>query len=111
MAKTKNNTQLSSKELEEQLKFQGRKLGALIKNSTLPQDVARELVELVPYMNLEQIERLINILEAKYLDEQTRDVDQQYKQRIKEVAEEYKKKHQEAENNLLKQLQKIEDSF
>lgn len=94
---------------ENLLKGQGRKLGFLIAGSTLPEKVKLELVALIPKMKLEQIERLLNIFEAKYVDEQTQDIDEKYKKRIKEIVEGYIKKQEKNDKEFLKQIKTIKD--
>jgi ABC-type phosphate/phosphonate transport system substrate-binding protein len=102
-----NNAQIPA-EIEEVARAHGAKLGALIADSTMPDDVKEALVALLPEMSLEEIERLENILEAKYLDEQTRSIDAEYKEKIASLVEAFKKEEAEAESKELDALKHLE---
>ncbi len=78
----------------------GRKLGFLIGSSTLSKEIKDELVSLILYMKLDQIERLMAIFEAKYLDEKTRHIDEEFKQKLNAIVEDCKKKTAEEEKAL-----------
>ncbi len=108
MIKKTKQLNLNDKELLNYLKDQGRKLGFLIGYSTLPEKVKAELVSLIPKMKLEQIDRLMNIFEAKYVDEQTRDMDKEYKKKLSKIIEDYKRKQEKNDNEFLKQIKEIE---
>ena len=79
MAKTNSKeqqTKFSQQEVEA-IKDQGRKLGFLLKGSSLPEKVKQELASLVPYMKLEQIDRLIEVLEVRAGMEDTVEADKE----------------------------------
>ena len=71
--------------------FQGKKLGFLIAALNVPHDVKSAWLDLLPQMSLPQIERLFNILESKYLDQQTKDADQKLKQELDKIKVECEK--------------------
>jgi hypothetical protein len=92
---------------EDALLQYGRKLGFLIGSSTLPKEIKDELVSLILHMKIDQIERLMAIFEAKYLDEKTRHIDDEFKQKLGAIVENYKKKTSEEENTLANLIKNI----
>ena len=106
---TKKTKKLTKEQITELLKSQGQKLGFLIAGSTLPEKVKLELVDLTSKMSLKQLERLLNIFEAKYADERTRDIDEKYKKKLEEAVDKYKDKQKEIDKNFLKRVEVIKD--
>lgn len=92
----------------ESLKMQARKLAILLQNSNMPEDIKESWIAMLPSMSLEQIERLLNILEAKFIDQQTKGVDEKFKNKLKVMVEEYKKKDFERDKKLLEQIKSLE---
>ena len=76
----------NKEEIRKVIEFHAKKLGVLLAISTMPTGVKEAWIALLPQMPLEQIERLLNILEAKYLNEQTRDVDAKFKKEFAEIV-------------------------
>ncbi len=105
-------TQLDD-QFKDYLKNKGQKLGYLIAASTLSDDIQEELVELLPKFTIEQIDRLINIFEAKYVDEKTKDIDDQFKIKIKEIVDGFKEEKEKItvnfKNNIDEFNKKLED--
>jgi hypothetical protein len=87
-------------EAESAALIRGRKLGFLIAASTLPDDVKDELAVLIAEMTEEQQERLLDIFEAKYLNEKTADADN----KLKEELEAFVKKNQADDEARAKRL-------
>jgi hypothetical protein len=75
------------KENQEELEIKAKKLAYLLYHSTLPEDVRHAWFSLIPQMTMEQVDRLLNILEAKYLDEATIDIDEELKDKLKKLLE------------------------
>ncbi len=87
------------------------KLAVLLDNSTMPNDVKDAWIALLPEMTLEQIDEFLNILEAKYLDEQTKDIDKKYQEKLQDLMARYKKEDENNKKKLLKNLNDIEKHF
>lgn len=99
----KKNKELSQEQIITlSLVAQGRKLGALLASSKMPQDIKDAWVAILPEMTLPQIEIFSNILEAGYIDSQTKDIDKKFKSKIEKQLNEFQKK----ENGLEKKIQK-----
>lgn len=62
---------ITNEDIEIVVEALGKKLGLLISASTMTDEMKQALLDILPAMTPEQIDNLINILEAKYLDEQT----------------------------------------
>lgn len=89
------------------LKNRGKKLGFLIGNSTLSDDIKQELIELLSKMNIEQIDRLIRIFEAKFINEQTSKIDNEFKVKIEEMINGFKNKRKGKKEDLINNIEKF----
>lgn len=87
------NTDFSQEELEA-IKDQGRKLGVLLKEVELPQEVKQELALLVQYMTPEQIDRLVEVLETRHGMERTADTDKELQENLKKIVEDLQQEGQ-----------------
>ena len=110
--KEDNKSEISLKDLtEEELsqiaKAQGGKLAFLIANSNLSQEEQQALVDATDKMSLEQIEKLLNIFEAKLLDEATRHIDVEYKEKIEKKVKEFQEDKEIGKKKLQKQIDSI----
>ncbi len=95
------------KRIRENLEIQAKKMALLLYDSTMPDDIKEAWIALLPWMSLGQMDKLLNILEAKYLDGQTKDIDEKYKDKLKEVAEKFEKEQYENDKKLLEQINKL----
>jgi len=89
---------------------QAQKLGILLANSTMPEDIKESWLAILPEMSIEQIQQLLDILEAKYLDSQTKDIDEKFKKQIEKELSKFEKKEFKIEKKIekkAKELQKI----
>ncbi|MEK7097351.1 MAG: hypothetical protein AAB906_00715 [Patescibacteria group bacterium] len=84
-------TQKTEEILAENIRLQVAKLAALLRDSNMPEDVKNAWVAILPKMTPAQIDRFVNILEAKYLDEQTRAVDDEFGKEIKSLIDGFEK--------------------
>lgn len=105
---TNNAVKDEQNDILESLKMQARKLAILLQNSNMPDDIKESWVAMLPHMSLEQIERLLNVLEAKFLDQETKGIDEEFKNKIKAMVDEYKKKDLERDKKLLEQIKSLE---
>ena len=93
--------------LEADIELQANKLLLLLHNSTMPEDVKESFVELLPAFSLQQLQDFIDILEAKYLDEKTKDIDEKLKKDLAKVVEEFEAQDEKDQEQLLKQINLI----
>ena len=80
------------------------KLGVLLAASPMPEDVKNAWIALLPEMTLEQIARLSDILEARYLDAKTEMIDVEYKKKLEELVSGFGMEDKERELSLVKQI-------
>lgn len=102
--KEDKNKALSSKDLEKIAYAQGRKLGFLLDNASMSSGMKRELIYLIDEMSLEQIERLIFILEAKFLDESTAKIDKEFEKKLNDVVKKYQNEDEKRKIDLKKTI-------
>jgi hypothetical protein len=100
-----NLTELSNKELAALIR--GRKLGFLLAVSTLPVNIKDELAALIEEMSVEQQERLLDIFEAKYLDEQSVGAENRLRRELEPLAKKYRAEDKEREKKLAAALGRI----
>ncbi|MCH7883447.1 hypothetical protein IIA95_03465 [Patescibacteria group bacterium] len=97
----------NEKELAQNLELNAKKLAILLYNSTMPSDIKDAWIALLPKMSTEQIDQLFNILEAKYLDGGTKDIDEKYRKELEKVVKDFEKERDEDHEKLIKQIKQI----
>jgi hypothetical protein len=85
----------------------GRRLGFLLAVSTLPEDIKDGLAGVIPQMSPEQQERLLEVFEAKYLDEKTSFIEDSLKDQLQEVVKKYQAEDERATNDLIAAIRQI----
>lgn len=80
----------AEKILIENIRLQAVKLAALFRDSNMPDDIKEAWVAVLPKMTPGQIDRLTNVLEAKYLDEQTGFIDEEFGEELKRLVDGFK---------------------
>lgn len=93
------------------LDLQTKKLAVLLYASNMPDEVKQSWLCLLPKMTLEQIDRLINTLEAKFLDEMTKEMDEKHKTKLKKVFQKYDKLQEKNDQATIKKLIELRKSF
>ena len=103
-----NKKELSQEQITvEVLEFSAKKLAFLLYASTMPEDIKEAWINVLPEMTLEQIDKFIEILEAKYLNEQTKDIDEKFLKKIENVFGKWNKNVKECEKKEKSLLIKI----
>lgn len=87
--------------------MRGSKLGFLLAVLNLPEKVKEELAALTEKMTLDQLDRLLDILEAKYLDEKTADADKKLTKDLEPLAKKYAAEDKARAKKLAAALNKI----
>ena len=101
------NTPAPTEEMLRVVDFNAHKLALLLYCSALPDDVKEAIVTLLPEMSIEQINEFLNVLEARYLDEQTNAVDSEYQEKLQVMMDSLQKKAKENEDQLADQIEMI----
>lgn len=97
--------------IEKLAKAQGIKLGFLIGASNMSDEEKNAWASLLLEMSLEQIDDLTEILEAKYLDEKTKDVDEKFKTDLEYIKDKYNQKREKLNQNTLEKIQKMTENI
>ncbi|PIZ82020.1 MAG: hypothetical protein COY02_00790, partial [Parcubacteria group bacterium CG_4_10_14_0_2_um_filter_41_6] len=82
---------LTEQELREIARAKGKKLAFLIASLNVDNETKEAIMALLPGMSLEQIERFLDILESKYLQQETQGIDEDFKKELERVGDEHKK--------------------
>ena len=104
--KTKQQSIISNED-QQIAKVLGRKLGFLIGASTMDDETKQGWFAILPEMRLEQIARLIDILEAKYLDEQTQDINKTLEQELDIIQKKYQQEREEIDQDTIDRIKKL----
>lgn len=102
-----NEADVSASDLEAAALIRGRKLGFLIAASTLPEDVKEEMAILAEDMTSEQQDKLLDIFEAKYLDEQTMQAEKDLQIKAESLVKKYQAEDEVQANGLVAALSQI----
>lgn len=99
--------QENDEELAANMKFAARKLATLIYHSTMPDDVKDAWISVLPEMSFGQIDKLLSILEAKYLDEKTKHIDAEYKEKIEKLVSELDQEKLQEDEKFIEALKRL----
>jgi hypothetical protein len=102
-----NETDVSASELEAAALMRGRKLGFLIAASTLPDEVKEEMVVLAQDMTADQQDHLLDVFEAKYLDEQTLEAEKELQAQAEVLVKKYQVEDEAQTKGLVAALSQI----
>ena len=102
---------LLDKNLEEDIKNLVKKLVIFIEGSSMSDEIKNSWISLVPEMSFEQIVRLYDILEAKYLDEKTQSINEQLKKDLSEMVLEFDQKDKKLDEEFLVKINKLENEI
>jgi len=89
----------------------GKKLGFLISQLAMSNETKQALLTIIKEMNLEQLNRLSDILENKYLAEKTKDVDAELMHDLGEINKGYLARLKKIDKKALAALDKLEEKI
>ena len=96
-----------AREILETLRANARKLVVLIEHSTMPDDVKDAWIALLPEMSVKQLDKFLSVLETKYLDEQTRGIDAEYKEKISALVDRFEQEKAKESEEMEKALEGV----
>ncbi len=99
------------KEIATSLELNARKLAILLYCSAMPDEIKESWIALLPEMSLEEINQLLTILEASYLDEETRQIDNEYKAKITKLTEEFQQQKLKEDQKTVDLLEKLAEAI
>lgn len=106
-----NQKDLNQKELEELAKATGQRLAFLLFNTNIDAEQKEDWLALLPEMSLAQLERLVDILEAKYIDKQTKNIDEDFKKDLTAIKDEYDKKEADLDQSTIEKMKKLTENL
>lgn len=106
-----NQQNLDQKELEELAKEKGQRLAFLLSNTNIDAEQKEAWLALLPEMSLAQLERLVDILEAKYIDQQTKNIDEDFKKDLTAIKDEYDKKEADLDQDTIAKMKKLTENL
>ena len=99
------------KKLEELAKDKGQRLAFFLSQSKMPQEQKEAWLALLPEMSLEQVEELLDILEAQHLNQETDQVDDDFKENITAIEDEYQQKQADLDKDAIEKMKKLTDNL
>lgn len=99
---------MDSDQIKVEAQKKGEKLGLLIASLNLPDEARESLITVLPEMSAEQIDRLISILEAAYLNQKTGNLDQDLSKKLAAIETGFEKDMQKADKDAIKELDQLE---
>lgn len=97
----------TEQELSQEIEFYGRKLAVLLRHLKAPEKIKQAWAALLPKMTIKQISQLLDVLEARYLDEQTRHLDKALQQEVGQVVEKFAKQRKINSQKFISALKQI----
>jgi transcriptional regulator of heat shock response len=85
----------------------GKELGILISSLDITPDEKMAFLSLLPKMSMEQIDRLVGILEAKYINSETQEIDKKFKEDIEKIKEKYDKQIDKVDKESIKKIKEL----
>ncbi len=104
----KHPTKLTNEEIKDILEFQGTKLSLLISRLNLSPQEKEKLFKLLESLSLEQLLIFTEYLESGYLNEQTREADEEFMKKISDLKTAFDEENQGQSEKVMNQLNDIE---
>ncbi len=105
MSQTNKKEEL--KEALGEIEFYTKKLAVLLHHLKAPEKVKQAWAAVLPKMPPKQISELIDVLEARYLNEQTAHIDKKLEQDVSKVVKDFEKKKSLKARELMDKVAKL----
>lgn len=106
-----NQQNLSKQELEELAKAKGQRLAFLLAAANIDDEQKEAWIALLPGMSLTQLEKLVDILEANYINQQTKNIDEDFKRDLTNMQAEYDKKEADLAEETASKMRKLTENL
>lgn len=90
------------------LELQAKKMAFLLANLKAPREVKEAFISLLPYLSPKQVGKFLEVLEAKYLNWETKDIDEKLAKDLQKVVADFQQSQEQTEKELLLKLANIE---
>jgi len=99
------NNQNHNNIILDNLEAQAKKLGVLLVESDIPHEIKEAWLNLLPDMSLEQIDKLLHVLETKFLNDNTGEIDKEFYEKLKVIISEHKEKQDLLDKKLINNIE------
>ena len=106
-----DKSDLTQEDLEKLAKERGERLAFLLASLNIKEEQKQAWLTLLPDMSLDQIDRLLNILEAQYLDQNSQGAEQQFKENLEEINDEHRNKIEDLNKSTLDKIKDLSDKL
>ncbi len=103
----KTEKPLTKEKIKEQATKRGQKLGVLISSLDISDEEREAWLSVIEKMSLEQIDRLVDILESKYVHQKTSNLDKKFKEEMEKIQKEYEGNIEEADQKAIDEIKKL----
>ncbi len=97
----------SFNQLKDEAKSHGAKLGFFIASLNISDEDKEAILTVLPKMSLEQLDRFIAILEAQYEQQETKGLDDNFKQELQSIKDIYDKDMKEIDDSTIKEIDEL----
>ncbi|MBT4516519.1 MAG: hypothetical protein HOC78_01345 [Candidatus Komeilibacteria bacterium] len=105
------NNDVSQENLEKLAKERGERLAFLLASLNIDEKQKQAWITLLPEMSLDQLDKLLNVLEAKYLDQNSQGADQEFKKDLTKIQAVYDKKTEDLKQSTLNKIKNLSDKL
>lgn len=104
-------SEILASEAKKQFEFLGNKLGLLLSLTNFSMEEKESVLAALAYLPPEEIDRFMSLLETKILEAQTKDVDEDFEQELRETVKSYEGQKQQLDQKTLEELNDLEQSI
>ncbi|MDP2812074.1 MAG: hypothetical protein Q8O32_00050 [bacterium] len=102
---------LNQQELEGLAKAKGQRLAFLLSAANIDDEQKEAWLTLLPEMSLEQLEKLVDVLEAQYMNQQSKNIDEDFKKDLTNIKNEYDQKEADLEKDTIEKMRKLTENL
>ncbi|MEA2065302.1 MAG: hypothetical protein U9O66_03360 [Patescibacteria group bacterium] len=102
-----NKKMIKEEDLLQSAEDQGKRLGFLISSLNMLDKTKEEFLFLIKDMSLEQLERLTEVLETKFIGEQTDFIEEDFKKELEKIMKETAELKDELNKNTLSKIKSL----
>lgn len=95
-------------ELTDAAAAQGRKLGFFIAALNASDEIKQAWLDLLPNLSLPQLARLSDIMESKYLAQQTESIDRDFKAELEKIKSDFAVQDEAQDKKVLAQIENLQ---
>lgn len=106
-----SNQKINKDDLKKEAKARGERLVFLLKSLKIPEEQKQAWMTLLPEMSFEEINQLIEALEEQYVQQQTKNLDEEYKADLEAIKQKTDEKKKQIDQDTINQIDKLIDKI